>query len=149
MERLMLAREWGWTFGWEDEHNQGEDIRGQGQCLLTHATAMIPKAKRLGPSRFQSPWRSICRAMESSMAPSRYSTCGAAGHPSGWVPSSPPRATGPHTSLLDHWLEPGHGDDSDPDRHEGAQEVTELQHVVLHDAEHHDAGLVTSMVKLV
>lgn len=44
--------------------------------VLTQAMAMMPKAKRLGPSRFQSPWRSICRAMESSMAPSRYSTCG-------------------------------------------------------------------------
>lgn len=93
----MLAGEWGWTAGEDAEHSQDGDIRGQGQHLLTQATAMIPKAKRLGPSRFQSPWRSICRAMESSMAPSRYSTCGAAGHPSGWVPSMPaPCGPSPH-----------------------------------------------------
>lgn len=54
----------------------------------------------------------------------------------------------PHTCLLDYGLEPGHGDDSDPDRHERAQEVTKLQHIVLHDAEHHNARLVAGMVKL-
>lgn len=50
--------------------------------------------------------------------------------------------------LLDNGLEAGHGDDCDPHRHEGAQEVTELQHVVLHDAEHDNTWLVTGMVKL-
>lgn len=57
--------------GHDVEPSQDGDMRGQGQHLLTQAMAMIPKAKRLGPSRFQSPWRSICRAMESSMAPNR------------------------------------------------------------------------------
>ena len=61
-----------------------------------------------------------------------------------WPPHMPP----PPTHLLDHGLEPGHGNDGDPDRHEGAQEVAELQHIVLHDAEHHDARLVTGVVKL-
>lgn len=60
------------------------------------------------------------------------------------LPFMPP----PHTCLLDYGLEPGHGDDSDPDRHERAQEVTKLQHIVLHDAEHHNARLVAGMVKL-
>lgn len=83
--------------GQDAERSQDGDIRGQGQHLLTQAMAMIPKAKRLGPSRFQSPWRSICRAMESSMAPSRYRTCGAAGHTSGQVLSVPtPHAPFPH-----------------------------------------------------
>lgn len=60
------------------------------------------------------------------------------------LPCMPP----PHTCLLDYGLQPGHGDDSDPDRHERAQEVTKLQHIVLHDTEHHNARLVTGMVKL-
>jgi len=63
-------------------------------------------------------------------------------------PPCPPHGPPSRTRLLDHGLEPGHGDDSDPDGHEGAQEVAELQDVVLHDAEHHDARLVTGMVKL-
>lgn len=109
---------------------------------------MIPKAKRLGPSRFQSPWRSICRAMESSMAPNRYSTCGAAGHHQDGSPLCPPHVPPHRACLLDHRLEPGHGDDSDPDGHEGAQEVAELQHVVVHYAEHHNARLVAGVVKL-
>lgn len=50
--------------------------------------------------------------------------------------------------LFDDGLESCHGDDGDPDGHEGAQEVTELQHVVLHDAEDHDAGLVACVVEL-
>jgi len=50
--------------------------------------------------------------------------------------------------LFDDGLESGHGDDRDPDGHEGAQEVTELQHIVLHDAEDHDAGLVARVVEL-
>ena len=121
------------------------------QWDLTQAMAMMPKAKRLGPSRFHSPWRSICSAMESSMAPRRYSTCGVVRGTSGWT--STPGSLPPHmhslcTHLLDHGLQPGHGDDSDPDRHEGTQEVTELQHVIVHDAEHHDAWLVTGMIKL-
>lgn len=41
---------------------------------LTQAVAKIPRAKRLGPSRFQSPCRSSCRAIDSSIAPSKYST---------------------------------------------------------------------------
>lgn len=36
---------------------------------------MMPRAKRLGPSRFHRPCRSSCRAMDRDMAPSRYSTC--------------------------------------------------------------------------
>ena len=52
------------------------------------------------------------------------------------------------TYLFDDGLESGHGDHRDPDRHERAQEVTELQDIVLHDAEDHDAGLVTGMVEL-
>lgn len=93
----MLAGEWGWTAGQDAERSRDGDIRGQGQHLLTQAMAIIPKAKRLGPSKFQSPWRSICRAMESSIAPSRYSTCGATEHRSGWVPSKPdPCTLSPH-----------------------------------------------------
>jgi len=50
--------------------------------------------------------------------------------------------------LFDNGFESGHGDDSDPYRHERAEEVTELQHVILHDAEDYDAWLVTGMIKL-
>lgn len=42
--------------------------------VLTHATAMMPRANRLGPSRFHKPWRSSCRAMDKDIAPSRYNT---------------------------------------------------------------------------
>lgn len=50
--------------------------------------------------------------------------------------------------LLDDGLQPRHGDDGDPHRHERAEEVAELQDVILHDAEDHDARLVTGMVEL-
>lgn len=50
--------------------------------------------------------------------------------------------------LFDNGFESGHGDDSDPYRHERAEEVTELQHIILHDAEDHNAWLVTGMIKL-
>lgn len=50
--------------------------------------------------------------------------------------------------LFDNGFESGHGDDSDPYRHERAEEVTELKHVILHDAEDHNAWLVTGMIKL-
>ena len=52
------------------------------------------------------------------------------------------------TYLFDDGLESGHGDHRDPDGHERAQEVTELQDIVLHDAEHHNAGLVAGVVEL-
>lgn len=50
--------------------------------------------------------------------------------------------------LLDNGLEACHSDDCDPHRHEGAQEVAELQHVILHDAEHNNTWLVAGMIKL-
>ncbi len=50
--------------------------------------------------------------------------------------------------LFDNGFESGHGDNSDPYRHERAEEVTELQHIILHDAEDHNAWLVTGMIKL-
>lgn len=52
------------------------------------------------------------------------------------------------TDLLDHRLQTSHGDDGDPHRHQGAQEITELKHVIVHDAENHNAWLVTGMVEL-
>ena len=50
------------------------DLPSPSPPSLTQAVAKIPRAKRLGPSRFQSPCRSSCRAMDSSIAPSKYST---------------------------------------------------------------------------
>ena len=50
--------------------------------------------------------------------------------------------------LFDDGLQSGHGDHRDPDGHQRAQEVTELQDIVLHDAEDHDARLVTGVVEL-
>lgn len=52
------------------------------------------------------------------------------------------------TDLLNHRLQTSHGNDSDPYRHQGAQEITELKHVVVHDAENHNARLVTGMIEL-
>lgn len=63
---------------------------------------------------------------------------------------APPRpaSSAAAAHLLDDGLEPRHGDDGDPHRHERAEEVAELQDVVLHDAEDHDARLVAGVVEL-
>ena len=42
----------------------------------------------------------------------------------------------------------GHAEEGDPDGAHGAQEVTELQGVVVHDAHHGHARLVAGMVEL-
>lgn len=55
---------------------------------------------------------------------------------------------GSDSYLFDDGFESGHGNDSDPYRHKWAEKITELQHVILHDAEDHNAWLVTGMIKL-
>ena len=50
--------------------------------------------------------------------------------------------------MFERVADPGHAQDGDPDGAHGAQEVTELQGVVVHDAQHSHAGLVTRMVEL-
>lgn len=52
------------------------------------------------------------------------------------------------THVFQGRLQPGHGEDSDPDGHSGAQEVTVLQRVVVEDAEHSAARLIAGVVEL-
>lgn len=52
------------------------------------------------------------------------------------------------TNLLDHRLQASHGNDGNPYGHQGAQEVTELKYIVIHDTENNNAWLVTGMIEL-
>lgn len=50
--------------------------------------------------------------------------------------------------LLDDGFKSGHGNDRNPDGHEGAEKITELEDIILHNAEHDNARLITGMVEL-
>lgn len=52
------------------------------------------------------------------------------------------------THVFQNFLHPGHAQNRHPDGHHRAQEVTVLQCVVVHNAHHCDAWLVTRMVEL-
>lgn len=52
------------------------------------------------------------------------------------------------TYIFQSVLQSGHADDRDPHGHHRAQEVTELQRVIVHDAHHRHAGLITRVIKL-
>lgn len=52
------------------------------------------------------------------------------------------------THIFQDLLQAGHAEDGDPDGHHGAQEVTVLQGVVVHDAHHSHARLITRVVEL-
>lgn len=68
-------------------------------------------------------------------------TCGLAGAWQGRVGT-------PDTHVFQDLLEAGHAEDGDPDGHHGAQEVAVLQGVIVHDAQHGHARLVTRVVEL-
>lgn len=114
--------------------------------MLTQVTTMNRMAQRTGPSRFHRPLRSSCMDMAISRAPSRNRV-----YRQEDTIRQEHRRTAQETSvsyIFDGVRDTSHAQNGDPDGAHGAQEVTVLQGVVVHDAQNCHARLVTRMVEL-